>query len=77
MQGTQKLLNEVNKTLDGLAGVYEISPSAALAAAMAELESKRDSLTASLATLVVQANDAAALALVLNNKINRVAQLVR
>lgn len=77
-QDTQKLLNEVNKILDGLRGVVEVNPtSSTLHAAIVELEAKRVVLLAQQESLIVSANEAAALAAEIQVKVNRVAQLVR
>lgn len=77
-QDTQKKLNEVNKTIDGLQGVLVVSPNnQTLLAAVTELEAKREELRTQQTRLVAEANEVAALATDLQAKVNKVAQLVR
>ena len=77
-QDTQKLLNEVNKILVGLRSVVEVNPtSTTLHAAIVELEARQVALLAQQESLIVSANEAAALAADIQIKASRVAQLVR
>ncbi len=77
-QDTQKLLNEVNKILDGLRSVVAVNPtSSTLYAAIVELEAKQTMLLALQESLIVSANDAATRAIDIQVKANKVAQLVR
>lgn len=78
LQTTQKLINEIEKTIDGLTGVLEISPTnQILISAKNDLVAKRLVLAAALVEAAARANQEALVASALQTKANRIAQLVR
>jgi len=78
LQTTQKMLNEVKKTIDGLTAVLEIgSTNPALVRAKDELTVKKAELEQEQRSLTMAANQAAADASAIQAKVSKVAQLVR
>lgn len=78
LRSTQKSLNEAIKAIDGLDGVLEVVPdNQSLISARFVLIQKRDDLLVQQSSLIDSANLAAAEAIVIRDKMVRVAQLVR